>query len=86
MAKLCSVCREPQFETSSGICCINGHGGADSIYGEKKYADGLEEAANIAAVIQLLTTLDPCVRVNIFNKFCTHCGAADPKCPCWNDE
>ena len=28
---LCSLCREPQFETPSGITCKNGHGGAPSI-------------------------------------------------------
>lgn len=25
----CSVCGEPQFNTPSGVCCKNGHGGAD---------------------------------------------------------
>lgn len=26
----CSVCGEPQFNTPSGVCCKNGHGGAES--------------------------------------------------------
>jgi hypothetical protein len=25
----CSICGEPQFNTPSGVCCKNGHGGAD---------------------------------------------------------
>jgi hypothetical protein len=29
--KLCKVCNERQFDTTSGITCKNGHGGADSI-------------------------------------------------------
>lgn len=28
---LCSECREPQFETPSGVTCTNGHGGADPL-------------------------------------------------------
>ena len=28
---LCSVCKEPQFETPSGVTCVNGHGGADPL-------------------------------------------------------
>lgn len=28
MARLCSVCSEPQFSTRSGWVCQNGHGGA----------------------------------------------------------
>lgn len=28
---LCSVCREPQFETMSGTTCKNGHGGAPAL-------------------------------------------------------
>lgn len=37
---LCSVCREPQFMTPSGMTCIGeGHGGAPSIY---RYQDGTE--------------------------------------------
>jgi len=28
---LCSVCKEPQFETPGGMSCKNGHGGADGI-------------------------------------------------------
>ena len=31
VGKLCSVCREPQFETPSGMCCSNGHRRAPSI-------------------------------------------------------
>lgn len=27
----CSICNAPQFDSSSGITCKNGHGGADSI-------------------------------------------------------
>lgn len=27
----CSICGEPQFNTPSGITCVNGHGGADSV-------------------------------------------------------
>ena len=27
----CAVCGEPQFETPHGVCCSNGHGGADSV-------------------------------------------------------
>lgn len=30
-ATLCSVCKEPQFSTPSGLVCKNGHGGAPSI-------------------------------------------------------
>lgn len=29
--RLCSVCREPQADSVSGVVCRNGHGGADSI-------------------------------------------------------
>jgi hypothetical protein len=25
-------------------------------------------------------------RYNVFQHFCTHCGRADPRCQCWNDE
>ncbi len=25
-------------------------------------------------------------RLELFGYFCTHCGAADPKCVCWRDE
>jgi hypothetical protein len=28
---LCSVCKEPQFETPSGVTYVNGHGGADPL-------------------------------------------------------
>jgi hypothetical protein len=28
---LCGVCKEPQFETPSGVTCVNGHGGADPL-------------------------------------------------------
>lgn len=28
---LCSVCRQPQFETIHGTTCCNGHGGADPL-------------------------------------------------------
>lgn len=31
----CSTCGEPQFNTPSGVCCKNGHGGADPIEEEK---------------------------------------------------
>lgn len=31
MPKLCSVCREPQFQSPSGLVCKNGHGGAPTI-------------------------------------------------------
>jgi hypothetical protein len=27
----CSICHEPQFDTTSGVVCKNGHGGADSL-------------------------------------------------------
>jgi hypothetical protein len=30
-APQCSVCKEPQFETPSGVTCVNGHGGADPL-------------------------------------------------------
>ena len=30
LSSLCAICHEPQFFSSSGICCINGHGGAPS--------------------------------------------------------
>ncbi len=29
--KNCAECGEPQFITPSGICCVNGHGGAPSL-------------------------------------------------------
>ena len=25
-------------------------------------------------------------RVDVFSKFCKHCGDTDPKCQCWNDK
>jgi hypothetical protein len=25
----CSVCHQPQFRAPGGLCCMNGHGGAD---------------------------------------------------------
>jgi len=28
---LCSVCGEKQFDTQSGVCCPNGHGGAEGV-------------------------------------------------------
>lgn len=34
----CSVCREPQFNTPSGPCCKNGHGGADPLPPEQQQA------------------------------------------------
>lgn len=30
-APKCSVCGEPQAYTPGGLCCANGHGGADSV-------------------------------------------------------
>lgn len=30
-ALICSVCKMPQFNTPGGLCCKNGHGGADSL-------------------------------------------------------
>lgn len=27
---MCAVCRTPQFNTESGVCCANGHGGAEA--------------------------------------------------------
>lgn len=27
----CSVCGEKQYDTPSGVCCINGHGGAEGV-------------------------------------------------------
>jgi len=32
----CSICGEDQFETDSGVTCINGHGGADGIDDSKQ--------------------------------------------------
>lgn len=33
---LCSVCRQRQFNTPFGVCCSNGHGGADGIPDPRK--------------------------------------------------
>lgn len=41
---------------------------------------------NISKVVELLKLLDPEDRMEIFGKFCKHCGGDDPNCQCWNDE
>jgi hypothetical protein len=84
--RFCSVCKQPQFETPSGICCVNGHGGAPSTAEEATYAVGLQAHMNTANVVALLLELSPHDRMSIFNQFCTHCGDANPKCQCWNDD
>jgi len=33
-----------------------------------------------------LDTLSPDQRMQLFAKYCTHCGTDNPKCQCWNDE
>jgi hypothetical protein len=37
------------------------------------------------AVNELLALSDE-KRTEAFAFFCTHCGAADPRCQCWNDD
>ena len=38
----CSECGEPQFESPSGITCVNGHGGAES-QGEQTQNEEVQE-------------------------------------------
>ena len=38
----CSACGEPQFSSPSGMTCVNGHGGADSILVEDLYVGVLD--------------------------------------------
>jgi len=37
-------------------------------------------------VIDLLRSMEEDERMAVFAKFCTHCGANNPRCQCWNDE
>jgi hypothetical protein len=37
-------------------------------------------------VVKALLLLSMDERMDVFGSFCTSCGAADPKCQCWNDE
>lgn len=46
----------------------------------------LEKAMNIATVTALLTDMSPEERLEIFSRFCRHCGSDDPKCTCMRDE
>jgi hypothetical protein len=44
----CAVCGLVQFSTDSGLCCGNGHGGADSLTrAEAEQAFGLEHVAQL---------------------------------------
>lgn len=34
----------------------------------------------------ILAQLTDTERMEVFNRFCTECGAYDPECRCWDDE
>lgn len=36
--------------------------------------------------VNALLELSADQRLSVFRLFCTHCGANDPGCQCWNDE
>lgn len=48
------------------------------------FAGIIDEA--IKSDISILSALTDAQRVELFSRFCVHCGSADPKCQCWNDE
>lgn len=37
-------------------------------------------------VVDALDALTDDERLKVFAEYCTHCGAKDPRCQCWNDE
>lgn len=39
-----------------------------------------------AGVVYSLRSLTSEERLELFSKFCTHCGDDNPSCPCWRDE
>lgn len=39
-----------------------------------------------AIVLAILRDMSASERSRVFGKFCRHCGDADPRCQCWNDE
>lgn len=34
----------------------------------------------------LLDRITPDERLEVFNKYCVHCGDKNPRCYCWNDD
>lgn len=48
--------------------------------------DTLEKAMNRATITALLTDMSPDERLEIFSRFCTHCGSDNPQCTCMRDE
>lgn len=46
----------------------------------------LKKAMNRATITALLIDMRPEERLEIFSRFCQHCGSDDPRCQCWNDE
>ena len=39
-----------------------------------------------ANVFNMLRHLSEKDRLDLFHKFCVHCGSDNPRCQCWNDE
>lgn len=47
---------------------------------------GLTNRPTVADLVLFLRQLSPAARVDVFHRFCTHCGDENPQCQCWNDE
>ena len=52
---------------------------------EKSFSAGMEEGARMQ-LDDILMGITDNERLEIFSRFCVHCGTADPGCQCWNDE
>jgi hypothetical protein len=50
----------------------------------KPSGQGINMSVKIA--MDILVDLNEDERMEIFNKFCKHCGSDNPNCQCWNDE
>jgi hypothetical protein len=47
---------------------------------------GQDFALPVEIVTDILLGISEDARMEIFNKFCKHCGSDNPNCQCWNDE
>lgn len=54
----------------------------EDLYGEVR--DFITKAYRIGQQ-ETLESLTDEERVEIFNKYCKHCGSKNPSCKCWND-
>jgi hypothetical protein len=42
--------------------------------------------SRVRTMVEILKSLNEEERMQVFNRFCKHCGSDDPNCQCWNDE